>query len=134
MAFPATFFAKHVYHPASLSLAFLTFKTKLFVMLSPLVAFPRYQEIAAGGFPITSRQGIDVSPPTSTSIILLKVVANGLSGHKKAERLGLTYKGGNLLPKLSPTACIRKLIEVHYWIHFYVTHNYIKASMGKSDM
>ena len=55
-------------------------------MFSPLVAFPRYQEIAAGGFPITSRQGIDVSPPTSTSIVLLEVVADGLSGHKKAER------------------------------------------------
>ena len=55
-------------------------------MLSPLVEFPRYQEIAAGGFPITSRQGIDVCPPSSTSIVSLEVVADGLSGHKKAER------------------------------------------------
>ena len=55
-------------------------------MLSPQVVFPRYQEIAAGGFPITSRQGIDLSPPTSTSIVLLETGADGLSGHKKAER------------------------------------------------
>ena len=94
MAFPATFFAKHVYHPESLSVAFLTLKSTLFVMLSPLVAFPRNQDIAAGGFPITSRQRIDVSPPTSTSIVLVEVVADGLSGHKKAERLGLTYYRG----------------------------------------
>ena len=55
-------------------------------MFFPLVAFPRYQEMAAGGFPITSRQGIDVSPPTSTSKVLLEVVADGLSGHKKAQK------------------------------------------------
>ena len=55
-------------------------------MLSALVAFPRYQEIAAGGFPITSTQGIDATPPSSTSIVLLEVGLDGLSGHKKAER------------------------------------------------
>ena len=86
MVSPKSFFAKHVYHPASLSAAFLTVKSRLFVMLSPLVEFPRYQEIAAGGFPITSRQGIDLFPPTSTSIVLLEVVADGLSGHKKVKR------------------------------------------------
>lgn len=78
VAFPKTFFAKHVYHPASLSAALLKSKSRLFVMLSPLVVFPRYQEIAAGGFPITSRQGIDLSPATSTSIVLLKTGADGL--------------------------------------------------------
>ena len=67
-------------------------------MLSPLEAFPRYQEMTAGGFPIITRQGVDVSPPTSTSIVLLEVVADGLSGHKKEERLILTYKGGHLSP------------------------------------
>ena len=71
-------------------------------MLSPLVAFPLYQEMAAGGFPITSRQGIDVSSPTSTSTVLLEVVVDGLSGHKKAERLGLTYKGANFSPSYHP--------------------------------
>ena len=77
-------------------------------MLSPLVAFPRYQEMTAGGFPIITRQGVDVSPPTSTSIVLLEVVADGLSGHKKEERLILTYKGGHLFPNLSLTACIKR--------------------------
>ena len=59
-------------------------------MLSPLVVFPRYQEIAAGGFPITSRQGIGLSPPISTLIVLLETGADGLSGQRKNGKI--SYK------------------------------------------
>ena len=65
-------------------------------MLSSLVVFPRYQEIAAGGFPITSRQGIDLSPPTSTSIVLFETGADGLSGHKKSGKIRANLQRGTL--------------------------------------
>ena len=127
MALPATFFAKHVYNPASLSVAFLTFKSRLFVMFLPLVAFPRYQEITAGGFPFTSRQGIDLSPPTSTSIVLLEAGADGLSGHKKKRKdTDKPLKRANF-PQSNHPLQLMRLIEVHYWVYFHVTHNYGKV-------
>lgn len=79
VVFPTTFLAKHVYHPASLSAALLILKYRLLVMLTSLVAFPRYQEIAAGGFPITSRQRTEMSFPTSTSTVSLEFLVDGPS-------------------------------------------------------
>ena len=43
-----------------------------------------------------------MSSPTSTSTVLHEVVVDGLSGHKKAERLGLTYEGANFSPSYHP--------------------------------
>ena len=85
VAFPNSFFAKQVYHPLSLEATFLTSRVEQLVIFLPLVSFPLYHVISAGGFPIFTGQPIDLSSPNSNLIMVLAWVADGASRNRTGE-------------------------------------------------
>ena len=85
VAFPHSFFAKQVYHPSSLEATFLTSRVEQLVIFLPLVSFPLYHVISAGGFPMSTGQPIDLSSPNSSLIMTLAWVADGAPRNKIRE-------------------------------------------------
>ena len=91
VAFPSSFFAKQVYHPLFLKATFWTSRVEQLVTFLPLVSFPLYHVISAGGFPLSTGQPIDLSSPNSNSMVELDRVADGLSRYKKVrERISIS--------------------------------------------
>ena len=83
VVFPNSFFAKQVYHPLSFKEAFWTSRVELFIVLLQLAQFRLCHVTTAGGFPTSTGQPIDLSSPSSNSMVELERVADGLSKPKK---------------------------------------------------
>ena len=93
VVFPSSFFAKQVYHPLFLKATFWTSRVEQLVTFLPLVSFPLYHVMTAGGFPISTGQPIDLSSPNSNSMVELDRVADGLSRYKKVkERFAISME------------------------------------------